>query len=327
MQTLQKYPLTLVAIVSLVALGCSSTRLTVPILRPAEVNLSDFGKIAVGNIRGREGATLSAELTKALFDTERFEVLNHANLERRLSASNLTLEVFFEGGNQEQVKEVFGATAFISGDITNYDYDEETSKSESSGKDKKTGQVTVTRTYTRKGTARMAATLQLVDLRTSKILTIKDFTAKKTKKKKSVNDPDPDTIDRSALFRSCRQQMTKAFVRMITPHTEKVQATFETDGKIPVLQQGFNRAKVGQWQAAIDLFRQGTESPQSQVVHKAFYNLGLAYLYTNQFDKSRSAFEEAYARKPDRKYEKALRKVDARIENSRRLQEQGLLKE
>ena len=329
MQALQlrKYSLAFAATLPCLIVGCGSTGLTVPVMRPAEVNLSDIEKIAVGDIRGKQGASFSAELTKALFNTGRFDMLDHANLERRLSANNLTLEVFFGGGNQQQVKEVFGATAFISGDITTLDYDEKISKSESSKKDKKTGKETVTRTYTRKGTARMAATLQLVDLRTSQILMIKEFTAKKTKKERSVNDPRPDRIDRSPLFRSCRREMIKAFVRMITPRMESVRVAFETDGKIPLLQQGFGKIRVGNWQAAIDLFRQGTESPQSEVVHKAFYNLGLAYLYTDEFDKSRIAFREAYARKPDKKYVQALRSVDARIAERRRLREQGLLEE
>ena len=324
MKPLQKHSLLFAAIPFFVALGCSSTRLTIPVVRPAEVDLSDFERIAVGDIRGREGAPFSAELAKALLDTERLEVLDHADLERRLSANNLALEVLLEGGNQEQVKEIFGATAFISGEVTNSDYDEEMSESASSTVEWDAGRISFRRTYTRTGTARMAATLQLVDLRTSKIVTIEDFHAEEISMNRSVNDPEPAGIDPSPLFRSCRAQMIQAFVRMITPLTKYVQVAFARDGRSPVLKQGFNKARAGQWQEAIDLFRQGTDSPNSQVVHKAYYNLGLAYLYTDQLDKSRGAFQEAYARSPERNYERALRRVDARIADRRRLHEKGL---
>ena len=317
MKPLQEYLLVLAAILLSVTLGCSSTRLTVQVVRPAEVDLSDFGRIAVGEIRGREGAPFSAELTKALLDTERFEVLDHANLER-ISANSLAPEVLFE---------IFGAAAFISGEVTISDYGEEMTESASSTVEWDANRISFTRTYTRTGTARMAATLQLVDLRTSKIVTIKDFHAEEMSTSRSVNDPEPGWIDPSPLFRSCRAQMIQAFVRMITPLTKYVQVTFERDDRSPVLKQGFNKARSGQWQEAIDLFRQGTESSHSQVVHKAYYNLGLAYLYTDQFEKSRGAFQEAYGRSPEQNYAKALRRVDARIADRRRLQVQGLADE
>ena len=323
MKPLQKHSLLFAAIPFFVALGCSSTRLTIPVVRPAEVDLSDFERIAVGDIRGREGAPFPAELAKALLDTERLEVLDHADLERRLSANNLALEALLEGGNQEQVKEIFGATVFISGEVTNSVYDEEITQSSSSRLDTEAGRLSFTRTYTRIGTARMEATLRLVDLRTSRVVTVKDFRAEETRKNRSINDPEPDWIDRSPLFEACRAQMIQAFMRMITSHTRYVQVAFERDGRIPVLQQGFDKARTGQWQEAIDLFRQGTGSSHSQVVHKAFYNLGLAYLYTDQLVKSRNAFEEAYARTPEKDYQRALRRVNARIEDRRRLHEQG----
>ena len=318
--TFSKCSLAVVALSFIV--GCSSTRLTIPLRAPVEVNLADFDKIAVGDFAGREGATLSAELTKALSASDRFEVLNHATLERMLSANGLTLDLVLGVGNQEQVKEVFGATAFISGEVTTFDYDEEITESESStlelDADQMGGRMSFKRTYAREGTARMAATLQLVDLRTSKIVMIKDFRAEETWTNRSVN-AEPSGIDRSPLFTSCREQMIQALLRMITPPpTKYVQVSFQTDDRIPLLQQGFTQAKTGHWQEAIDLFHRGTESSHSQVVHKAFYNLGLAYLYTDELDTSRSAFEEAYARKPDRKYAKALRRVKALIEDRRR---------
>ena len=99
---------------------------------------------------------------------------------------------------------------------------------------------------------------------------------------------------------------------------------FETDGKMPELERGFKKAETDDWTAAIDLFQQATEAySNSDVVHKAYYNLGVSYLYTDQFGQARTALEEAYARKAEKRYKKAVEQLDVRIEDKQRLEEQG----
>ena len=76
-------------------------------------------------------------------------------------------------------------------------------------------------------------------------------------------------------------------------------------------------------EAALDIFQRATETyPNSPLVHKAYYNLGLSYMYTDQFDQARTALEEAYARKSEAKYLNAIKKLNVRIEDKRRLEEQ-----
>ena len=45
-------------------------------------------------------------------------------------------------------------------------------------------------------------------------------------------------------------------------------------------------------------------------------------MYTDQFDQARTALEEAYARKSEAKYLNAIKKLNVRIEDKRRLEEQ-----
>ena len=60
----------------------------------------------------------------------------------------------------------------------------------------------------------------------------------------------------------------------------------------------------------------------SPLVHKAYYNLGVSYMYMDQFDHARNALEEAYARKAEGKYQKAITSLNRRIEDKRRLEDQ-----
>lgn len=99
--------------------------------------------------------------------------------------------------------------------------------------------------------------------------------------------------------------------------------SFETDKEIPELERGFRMVKLGNWDAALDIFQRVTETyPNSPLIHKAYYNLGLGYMYTDQFDQARTALEQAYARKSEGKYLKAIEKLNVRIEDKRRLEEQ-----
>ena len=114
-------------------------------------------------------------------------------------------------------------------------------------------------------------------------------------------------------------------MRVIAPYTEQVRVSFETAKEMPELDSGFNMAKLGNWDAAIEIFQKAISTySNSPLVHKAYYNLGLSYMYTDQFDQAQTALDKAYAGKPDeRKYKNAIKDLKTRIKDKRRLEEQG----
>ena len=303
-------------------IGCGTKAVYLTVTRPAEVNLKDFDKIAVGEIKVHGSAAFSEELMQALFDSERFEVLDHESLKMALSQNDLVMSTLMEGDSEEEIRRIFGNIALISGNITGYEYDENLTSTTSEKKDKETGKVTTTRTYKRTGTARVGASLRIMDLRTAKILATKNLTKSKSANRTRTNSR-PGRIDSLALFRNCRAQIISSFMRVIAPYTERVQVSFETAKEMPELERGFNLAKLGNWDAAIGIFEEVTRAySSSPVVHKAYYNLGLSYMYSDRFDEAKAALEEAYASKPERKYKKAIDELDVRIEDTRRLEEQ-----
>ena len=259
---------------------------------------------------------------QALFESERFEVLDHESLKMSLSQNNLVMSSLTDGGNEEEIRKIFSNLALISGNVSAYDYDEDVTDEDVERKDKETGKVTTTRTYYREGTARVSVSLRVVDLRTSKILANKKFTEFQTERKSKKNSR-PGPINRTPLFEACREEIIGSFMRMIIPYTERVYVAFESAKEMPELASGFNMAKRGNWDAAIDIFQRVTETyPDSPLVHKAYYNLGLSYMYADRFDNARTALEEAYVGKPESKYKKAIDELNVRIEDKRRLEEQ-----
>ncbi len=312
--------------------GCSgSKRLSILVTRPAEINLRDFDKIAIGEIQGSGSGFVSklsdwgkflqgveskdtwirrfsAEMAQALTHSRRFELLDYESLKI---------------GRRGKVD--IGNAALISGGILAYDYDEEEIDEDAERKNKKTNKKTASRKYYRKGIARVEVQLRIVDLRTSGILASRNFSGRETMRKsgKTQSEASIDNADRRRLFAACRADIVQSLVRTIVPYTERVYVSFETDKEMPELERGFRLVDAGNWDAALNIFQESTETySKSPEVHKAYYNLGLSYMYTDRFDQARTALQEANARKSSGKYRNALLELDRRVEEKHRLEEQ-----
>ncbi|KAA3618100.1 MAG: hypothetical protein DWQ05_08640 [Calditrichaeota bacterium] len=302
-----------------ILIACSSSRLSIPVTRPAEINLKGFDKIAIGEIDGRGSRQLTDELTLALFKSKRFEVLDRQHLDAILKEHSLSLSGLVDESTAVEVGKLIGTAALIFGNITEYDYSEElTHRDETNKKTKKT-----IRKWQRKGTSKVTATLQVVDLATGKIIAISKLEKAQSATKYS-DVKRPAKVDKNALFSQCRENIVRKFMREIAPYTERVSVAFETDDKMPELQQGYNMAKIGNWDEAIISFQTAVKKYKNGQlkVDKAYYNLGLGYMYTDRFTEARQNFELAYKRKAEGKYEQAIKKLNRRIEEKRRLKEQ-----
>ena len=312
--------------------GCSgSKRLSVLLTRPAEINLIEYDRIAIGEIKGSGSGFVSrlsdlgkflqgvesrdtwvrrftAEMSQALYASGRFELLDFGRLQD-------------ERGRDDVVENV----ALISGGLLAYDYDEEEISEDGERKGKKTNRKTDSGEYRRKGEAHVEVQLRIVDLRTSRTLASRNFSSRKTVRTsgKTQAEADIDNAARRRLFAACRADIVRALERMIVPYTERVYVSFETDKEMPELERGFSMAHAGNWDAAVDVFQEATETySHSPDVHKAYYNLGLSLMYSDRFDPARTALKEAYARRFSEKYRNAILELNKRADEKRRLEEQ-----
>ena len=64
-----------------------------------------------------EGHSFSDDLIQALLESGRFEVLDYETLKTALSQNNLVMSSLTDGGNEEEIRELFGNIVLISGSI------------------------------------------------------------------------------------------------------------------------------------------------------------------------------------------------------------------
>jgi tetratricopeptide (TPR) repeat protein len=100
-----------------------------------------------------------------------------------------------------------------------------------------------------------------------------------------------------------RKLLIRDFVATLRLHPEKrVMGLFE-EKDIPELKEGVEFARKGNWAAAIERFQAGAEShPNSPLLHKAYFNLGVAFEYNHDFDKALTSLRLADDLAPDQGY-------------------------
>ncbi len=303
--------------------ACGTTKLMVPVTRPAEINLNKFKTIAIGEIRGKGGEDLAEDLTAKIFRSGRFEVLDRQHLNKLLSEHNLSFSGLVNPETSAELGQLLGTSALIFGRVSKYEYTEDITKENWESKDKK-GRVSRHTTYTRIGRIEMDASLQITDLTTGKIVAIKNI-QKSNGEKKSADDQYPPAIDKNKWLRWGYQAVANEFMKMIAPYKEMVSVNLLKDGDMPELEKGINFAKIGQWDKAIDYFEKAIKNYKTNLeveIHKAYFNLGVACEYNYQFDKAEEALNKAYELKADEDYARELSNVKRMRKNHEKLQKQ-----
>jgi len=91
-----------------------------------------------------------------------------------------------------------------------------------------------------------------------------------------------------------RKVLIKSFVATLRLHPEKRSIGLFHDKDIPELKEGVEFVRKGDWTAAVAKFQAGAESnPTSEALHKAYFNLGVAFEYSHDFDKALTSFRLA----------------------------------
>ena len=84
-----------------------------------------------------------------------------------------------------------------------------------------------------------------------------------------------------------RKALIRDFVATLRLHPEKRMMGLFEEKEIPELKEGVELARKGEWRGAIARFQAGAEShPRSDALHKAYFNLGVAFEYDHEFDKA-----------------------------------------
>jgi len=100
-----------------------------------------------------------------------------------------------------------------------------------------------------------------------------------------------------------RKELIGSFVAALRLHPEKRSIGLFQDKDIPELKEGVELVRKGDWPAAIARFQAGAENhPESKVLHKAYFDLGVAFEYNHDFDKALTSFRLADELGPEQGY-------------------------
>ena len=311
-------------LVLFLACGTSSVYLTVT--RPAEINLSGFSKIAVGDIVNEEGqagahaSNITDALTAALFTSGAYEVLDRENLGALLSEHALGESGLIDESTAAQIGQFIGSAALVFGRIQADSYSEELTKDDPyKDKEGKSHQ-----THVRRGVYRLAVNMKMIDVQTARILAIKNLSASRRATTRA-DKKDPSKIDPDPLLASCIEDITGQFMRMIAPYEEQVRAAFLTDKQLPETDRAVSLFRIGEWEDGIAILEQATKRTglPSEIQAKTFYNLGLAKIYVGEFDAAVEQLKTALSLDPtSRRIQQAILQAKEEKANAEKLKEQ-----
>lgn len=305
-------------IVILVA-GCAPT-MTVPVTRPAEVNLRGINKIAIGEIKGNGEQEITDLLTSKLFESGKFEVVDRANLDKIVKEHKINLSGAIDEKTAAKMGKLVGAAVLVFGNVSLY----KTEQKNTVGQPWVDKQGYRHQSHFKTVTAKATVSLQVVGLTTGTVLAAKTI-SQQAEQSTSADNGWPEDPDKDIALNEAREKTVAAFIKMIAPYTDYVTVTFApNDSKLPELERGVNFAKVGRWKDAIEQFKSAT---QKNPVHDgAWYDLGLAYEYSFMFKEAEEALNEAIKIKPSsQEYFQEIGNVKRLAAERKKLETQGAL--
>lgn len=312
-------------IISLLILSCGTTSMTMNLQRPAKLDLSDYKQIAIGDITdpggklSRHARDVADEITATLINTGRFEVLDRQHLDKVMLEHQLNLSGLINESTAPEVGELIGTAVLVFGRIQTDSYHETESKGDK-WKDKK-GKTH--QNHFRDGKYDLTVNIRLIDIETSRLLAVENISAS-DQKRTFADMKRPPLIDKNTLYRNCLNKIMDKFRKIVAPYNVKVEVSFETDKQLPEVDQAISFLKAGNWDDGLELLQRATQKQglKKKVLAKAYFDLGLAQMYSDQCDLAIETLQQALILHPKTKYEKAINQAREEKAKSAELKKQ-----
>src|SRR5216683_1888531 len=101
-------------------LACGTVRISVPVMRPAEVNMASYPSIAVGKLDGNAERVMASALEEALVKSERFKVVDREHLAQVMRELQLSASDLADPQNAAKLGKQITANALIFGNVTDH---------------------------------------------------------------------------------------------------------------------------------------------------------------------------------------------------------------
>lgn len=307
--------------------ACATVKVPIRVTHPAEINMSEYKQVAISRIKGKIGRDFEEVLKNRLVEHSRFEVVERRRLRQIMGELAISQSDLADPENRIKLGKLLSASAMIAGRMGG-SYSEKITTFKMKCRSRDRGEYKCTR-RTREGTYNTSGSIDVIDIQSGRVIKSK-LLNESCKSKTSATDAAPLRIDRGTLARKCAEKNVNVFIKAISAWTETVRVPFIKDGKIPELEKGINLAEIGEMDEAIRTFAAAARAAENnpgiklKSIAKAYWDLGLAYEYTWEFDKAIGAFKKAYSMHPEKSYIQEINNVKRLRAERKKLEQQRM---
>jgi curli biogenesis system outer membrane secretion channel CsgG len=264
---------------------------------PAENDLPTIKAIALAPVTGKDAET--GKVGKLLADE-----LKSSGRYRVISGDALTAlgsEASCDASELDCLAKALPGSALLRAKVVDGAYSERIEKSENTCLDTKSKDKLATKkciAQVRKGNAKVAFELSLVDAASGKVL-VQRHVARSLDQETTSSDSVPDKIDGAELLARARQEAIGEFLAVVSPRHVTVKVPLEEDGDIPELKEGNEalvKGSIGpalqRYQAAVKRADADTQlDPEDRA--KAHYCLGVGLTANGEYDAGVRSLQKA----------------------------------
>ena len=331
--------------------ACSTVRIRVPVMRPAEVNLRGKSEIIVGEFTGPQANAIESRVKEAIAASKYLTLLSRTQQDKVMTELALKQSDLADPNAQKKVGKLLTGSILLTGVVdTNQaienPWQESAQCQVGSGNNK---QYIPCTHHHRRVTATVGFGFDLIDIQTGMNIKPKRLECQRMAEThftdtnpvnnnsivglvraiKGTEGPNrAPPIDGTHMLADCHDEVAARLMQTIAPWQDHVIALFRKDGKLPQLEMGIEYAKIGDWNSAIARFSEAqkmadnTPGLNQNTIGKAYWDLGMAYLYTSRFDEAVKAMQHAYEVTHDAEYLRELGTVEQMKQEREKLLEQ-----
>lgn len=311
MKIIYKIKIYLLLFISAVFLSSCLQCLKMNVKRPAPINLVAYNSIACLNFMSKFGKPdvhsykMSDKIQRAILNSGQLKVLDRENLMATLAEKQLGDDYF--NYNQDMYNRYFSgisADLILVGRVIEDEFLLNYGDVYIDSTDKK---AVVKKQYIN-AVYRVVASIKIIDVKTSQLITLRDFSSSYVDKKSIIYESKINInhlFDKEMMYNNCCESIAVQFKETITPYFVQARICFEEDDLMPELENARNLIDRGNYQAGLELLKRLTTRKyiNDLVLSKAYYNYGIASVYFGNQNEAEYYLNQALKIHPsNRKY-------------------------